>query len=57
MDQPRSDDPPNPDGSSGWDALPPDGEPPAEDDTGSDTGSDTEASSDDEPDRSSSSRS
>lgn len=49
MDRPRSDDPPNPDGSSGWDALPPDGELPAEDDT--------ETSTDDEPDRSSSSRS
>lgn len=41
MERPRSDDPPNPDGSSGWDALPPDGEPPAED------AEDIETSSDD----------
>lgn len=32
MTEPSPEEPPNPDGSAGWDALPPDGEPPAEDD-------------------------
>lgn len=34
MTEPRPEDPPNPDGSAGWEALPPDGDPSADHEPG-----------------------